>query len=171
MKEVILACLCLLTVLAADAQKHFAQDGWAPLDKKSMNEVGKSIVTDDFSKALWLVEWGFINNNGVMTDAHKWTEKNQVWIMVDDVMYHINTDDGNFIYDAKIKDGMVKITNQSKITAKGNVTTNSSYDGWLKLMSVKNVAGTPHILTVDNLGVYRIFCIIPYSVGQMMENL
>lgn len=73
------AVFCAFDVMG---QASASESAWVSLDKPALSEVVKSIVTDDYSKALLLEEWGFMDSNGGMTNAHPWADKNQVWILL-----------------------------------------------------------------------------------------
>lgn len=161
---VISAFLCTLNMFA---QSSSSNEVWPHFDESSLKEMVKSMMSDDYSKALHLEEWGFMNAQGKRINPHACSEKNQTWLLLPDNMQHINTDDGTFYYDAKIKGDKIILTNQSKLTADGMKNTNPNYKGWIKLVSVKTKP--LRYLTVDNLGVYRIFTSIPFSIDEMME--
>lgn len=150
-------------------QAPVSEAAWVHLDKPALSEVVKSIVTDDYSKALLLEEWGFMDAEGRMTHAHPLTDKNQVWVLLPDGMIHLNTDDGNCLYDAEVKDDTVFISNQSKFSEAITEPTDPDYKGWIRLLSLKKDGGKVEYLTVDNLGVYRIFTPTPFSVDRMFE--
>lgn len=163
------ALAAVLCALDMTGQVPASESAWVSLDKPAISEVVKSIVTDDYSKALLLEEWGFMDSNGGMTHAHPWADKNQVWVLLPDGMIHLNTDDGNCLYDAEVKGDTVFISNQSKFSEALTEPTDPDYKGWIRLLSLRKDGGKVEYLTVDNLGVYRIFTPIPFSVDRMFE--
>lgn len=160
------AVFCAFDVMG---QASASESAWVSLDKPALSEVVKSIVTDDYSKALLLEEWGFMDSNGGMTNAHPWADKNQVWILLPDGMIHLNTDDGNCLYEAEVNGDTVFIGNQSKFSEAMTEPTDPDYKGWIRLLSLRKDGAKVEYLTVDNLGVYRIFTPIPFSVDRMFE--
>lgn len=84
-------------------------------------------------------------------------------------MIHLNTDDGNCLYDAEVNGDTVFIGNQSKFSEAMTEPTDPDYKGWIRLLSLRKDGAKVEYLTVDNLGVYRIFTPIPFSVDRMFE--
>lgn len=105
-----------------------------------------------------LMEWGWMQN-GQFAEGHDMSASHQMWMLCGGAMLHVGTDDGDCAYDATRSGDTVYIRNQSKRTSDGQwVTTNAGYDGWIK---VKGISSDNLVLTLDNLGVYRVFMLKP----------
>lgn len=163
MKRLILLTFAVLTVICAQAQMTYGAD-WLDVSPKESEELLWAMVKN--KTGLYLNEWGFLKDNR-LTSPQDWKDKGQVWILTADKMGHLNTDDGNCFYDARISDGRVNLTHQSKLIDKKEVSTNPSYKGWFKIIAIDPQDGT--FLTLDNWGVYRIFQLFPIS--DLMDKL
>lgn len=112
---------------------------------------------------LYLMEWGFMQN-GEAVDPHDWSKENQIWYVIGDRMYHMNTGEGNCLYDATVKGRDIFLKNQRVVdSANKEKPKNPSYDGWLNLSYVDS-QNPLRIFTIDNLGVYRIFMLMPLDI-------
>lgn len=150
-KNFILSFIILFTASVASAQT--SRSDFANVDDEFSQGFFEGLANSGM--ALYLEEWGWLKD-GQLTSPQPWADKGQIWLLSKSQMAHINTDNGDCIYDAVISNGRVNLKHQKKRLANGEiVSSDPNYNGWIKILGVK--MGTTQILTVDNWGVYRIF--------------
>ena len=97
--------------------------------------------------------------NGVELNRFFPQEKNnnECCALIDNSFYHLGTLDGDFLYDADIQGQYIHISNKRKVLGDNEVSVDSKYSGWIKLVWLEKSDGKTIIYTIDSLGTYRYF--------------
>lgn len=151
LRNIILSLLLAVSSLAASAQTYRSDfvDFNDEMSQGFLEEIRGGELAFD------LEEYGWVRN-GRLVDAVNMHGKGQVWYLAEKMMLHINTGDGDCVYDSRVADGRIYLTNQRKMVDKDInrlITTNAKYKGWLKIVGMSKDF---KILMLDNIGVYRI---------------
>lgn len=142
----------VLTSLTATAQTY--RNDFADFSQSETELLLKSLSEDDIE--MYLVEYGLMEN-GRLTNTRKCPKSTEKWVLTGTSMIHFNTGDGTCMYDARIADGRIYLTNQKKFAPGSSskvISTNPGYNGWFKVIGARK---DDCILTVDNFNTYRIF--------------
>lgn len=150
MKRVVVILVTFLT-LSMSFSMNAERYKWYNIEDLDFN----SVFGDSGCVIFKLQEWGFFVN-GQTTDPHDWSGKQQYWAyeIKPSIMYHLNTDDGDFSYDSKLNGNKIIYTKQWKWDG-SEFHYIKNDNGFLRFIGFDPDKGA--ILTVDHLNVYRIF--------------
>ena len=108
--------------------------------------------------AFELVAFGAYSNGVEINRVYpQGTNAHEGMVLVANQYYHVNTLDGDFVYDAKADGQYLRLSNKSRKNANGINVVDYQHSSWIKLIWCENGSNGMMLFTVDSYGTYRYF--------------